>query len=160
MVKKASPPQAGSTLGAFKKPLTVGQLTAAAAAAAAPLTPAATTTTATSQSTKNRLIRRIITQQQQQQQRADQKTTTTSPSTSGGEQRHSAAVNYFLSECNEYDEEMRLNEIDNLDAVLNETQNKLSTSVDKDGYWCFKRKEGCKYLAVSYSNSLINVYFA
>ena len=68
------------------------------------------------------------------------------------------AANYFLVECNEYDEELRLNEINNLDALLTETQNKLSTSVDKDGYWCFKRKEGCKYLAVSSYTSLLYNY--
>ena len=38
-------------------------------------------------------------------------------------------------------------ELVQLEGALNEIRNQLSTSVEKDGYWCFKRKEGCKYLA-------------
>lgn len=55
-----------------------------------------------------------------------------------------------LNEFNEYTQELKLNDIENLDSILNETRNKLSTSAEKDGYWCFKRKEGCKYLPVGY----------
>ena len=54
-----------------------------------------------------------------------------------------------LKECTHYDEELRLNNIENLEAILNETKNKLTYNNEKDGYWCFKRKEGCKYLPVS-----------
>jgi hypothetical protein len=54
-----------------------------------------------------------------------------------------------LKEYAQYAEELRLNDVENLDTMLNETKNRLSTSVETDGYWCFKRKDGCKYLAVS-----------
>ena len=56
-----------------------------------------------------------------------------------------------LTECNTYDEELKLNNIENLEAILNDTKSCLGTSNEKDGYWCFKRKEGCKYLPVSRS---------
>lgn len=48
----------------------------------------------------------------------------------------------------EYNEELRQNNIENLDSALTEAKSLFSTSVEKDGYWSFKRKEGCKYLAV------------
>ena len=54
-----------------------------------------------------------------------------------------------LNEYQQYTEELRLNNIENLDSVLSETKNRLSTSVEMDGNWSFKRKDGCKYLAVS-----------
>lgn len=54
-----------------------------------------------------------------------------------------------LNVCTNYDEQLRLNDIENLEQMLTETRNKLSTSNEKDGHWCFKRKEGCKYLAQS-----------
>lgn len=37
-------------------------------------------------------------------------------------------------------------EVEDIESILDETRNKLSTSNEKDGYWCFKRKEGCQYL--------------
>ena len=53
-----------------------------------------------------------------------------------------------LNLCSNYEEQLKMNDItENLDVILSETFNKLSTSSEKDGYWCFKRKEGCKYLA-------------
>jgi hypothetical protein len=55
-----------------------------------------------------------------------------------------------LKEYTQYAEELRRNDIENLDSMLAETKNRLSTSVDTDGHWCFKRKDGCKYLAVSF----------
>jgi hypothetical protein len=51
-----------------------------------------------------------------------------------------------LNECNTYDAELKLNNIENLEAILNDTKNNFGTNNEKDGYWCFKRKEGCKYL--------------
>jgi hypothetical protein len=51
-----------------------------------------------------------------------------------------------FNELRDYEEELRANQIENLDSILSETKNRLSTSSDKDGYWYFKRKEGCKYL--------------
>jgi hypothetical protein len=55
-------------------------------------------------------------------------------------------LNIIFNEFKEYEEELRQNQIENLDSILNEAKNRLSTTSDKDGYWCFKRKEGCKYL--------------
>ena len=55
----------------------------------------------------------------------------------------------IFNELKDYEEELRANQIDNLDSILSETKSRLSTSSDKDGYWYFKRKEGCKYLPVS-----------
>lgn len=55
-------------------------------------------------------------------------------------------LNIIFNEFKEYEDELRLNQIENLDSILNEAKNRLSTTSDKDGYWCFKRKEGCKYL--------------
>lgn len=52
----------------------------------------------------------------------------------------------IFNELKDYEEELRANQIDNLDSILSETKSRLSTSNDKDGYWYFKRKEGCKYL--------------
>lgn len=52
----------------------------------------------------------------------------------------------IFSELKSYEDELRANKIDNLDSILSETKNRFSTSSDKDGYWYFKRKEGCKYL--------------
>lgn len=142
-MKKASPPQAGSAL--FKKPpsLTVNQLTQQQQQQQQQQQ--------TSMSTKNRLIRRLTSQRSSVEGDQQQQVSAVANS----ETAATKAANYFLVECNEYDEELRLNEINNLDALLTETQNKLSTSVDKDGYWCFKRKEGCKYLAVSSYTSLL-----
>ena len=54
-----------------------------------------------------------------------------------------------LNDYKQYNEELRLHGFDNLDSILAETKNKLSTSCEKDGQWVFKRKEGCKYLAPS-----------
>jgi hypothetical protein len=60
-----------------------------------------------------------------------------------------------LNLCSNYEEQLKMNDItENLDAILSETFNKLSTSSEKDGYWCFKRKEGCKYLAAQNSGSI------
>jgi hypothetical protein len=67
----------------------------------------------------------------------------------GSDQIIDARLAQELSEIKQYTEELKLNNIENLDAVLNETKNHLSTSVEKDGQWCFRRKDGCKYLAVS-----------
>lgn len=52
-------------------------------------------------------------------------------------------------ELTAYNEQLKQNDICNLDQLLAETTSKLSTSVESDGYWCFRRKEGCKYLAQS-----------
>ena len=49
--------------------------------------------------------------------------------------------------CSNSSGETQGENIKNFEAVINETLNSLSTSAEKDGYWCFKRKEGCKYLA-------------
>lgn len=51
-----------------------------------------------------------------------------------------------LNECNTYDNELKLNNVENLEAVLSDARTCLATSSEKDGYWCFKRKEGCRYL--------------
>jgi hypothetical protein len=60
-----------------------------------------------------------------------------------------------LNLCSNYEEQLKMNDInENLDVILSETFNKLSTSSEKDGYWCFKRKEGCKYLAAQNSGSI------
>ncbi len=40
----------------------------------------------------------------------------------------------------------------NYEQVIKEALNSLSTNSDNDGYWCFKRKEGCKYLPQSSLN--------
>lgn len=131
-LKKSSPPQAGAAMGsAFKKPppLTVNQLTSCSPPAS-------------SLSTKSRLIRRLASNRS-----VDSSSLVTAPADLQRNSEKSSAANYYLIECNEYDEELRLHDINNLDAMLSETQNKLSTSVEKDGYWCFKRKEGCRYLA-------------
>ena len=106
----------------------------------------------------------VLTQQQQQQeykylsiaqleQRLSQQKGLTSPGASLATgtvpiQSPSSLINIF-NELRDYEEELRLNQVENLDGVLSETRNRLSTSNDKDGYWCFKRKEGCKYLPVS-----------
>jgi len=58
----------------------------------------------------------------------------------------SAGFLSIFSELKNYEEELRANKIENLDSILSETKNRFSTSSDKDGYWYFKRKEGCKYL--------------
>lgn len=55
----------------------------------------------------------------------------------------------IFNELRDYEEELRVNQIENLDSMLSETKSRVSTSSDKDGYWYFKRKEGCKYLPVS-----------
>ena len=52
-----------------------------------------------------------------------------------------------LNECTTYDAELKLNNIENLEAALSDTRHSLATSSEQDGYWCFRRKEGCKYLA-------------
>jgi hypothetical protein len=52
-----------------------------------------------------------------------------------------------LNECNTYDQELKLNNVENLEAILNDTKSGLGTNIEKDGDWCFRRKEGCKYLA-------------
>ncbi|CAF0712238.1 unnamed protein product, partial [Brachionus calyciflorus] len=51
------------------------------------------------------------------------------------------------NEDNEYNEELKQNNIENIESSVSEAKNKFCTSVEKDGYWSFKRKEGCKYLA-------------
>ena len=58
----------------------------------------------------------------------------------------------------EYNEELRLNNIENLDSAVTEAKSLFSTNVETDGYWSFKRKEGCKYLAVCFEN-FFNVFF-
>ncbi len=63
--------------------------------------------------------------------------------------KKSAGLLSAFNEIRVYEDELRANQIENLDAILCETKNRLSTSSDKDGYWYFKRKEGCKYLPVS-----------
>ncbi len=62
--------------------------------------------------------------------------------------QRSAGLLGVFNELRAYEEELRANQIENLDAVLSEAKSRLSTSSDKDGYWYFKRKEGCKYLPV------------
>jgi len=62
--------------------------------------------------------------------------------------QRSAGLLSVFNELRAYEEELRANQIENLDAVLSEAKSRLSTSSDKDGYWYFKRKEGCKYLPV------------
>jgi hypothetical protein len=86
-------------------------------------------------------------------------TTTTPVSSSGGPfdlielNKRLLTLNNFnidlndLNECNTYDAELKLNNVENLEAILSDTKSGLSTSAEKDGYWCFRRKEGCKYLA-------------
>ncbi len=45
-----------------------------------------------------------------------------------------------------------VDEVINYEQIVNEALNSLSTNIEKDGYWCFKRKEGCKYLPQSKLN--------
>ena len=72
-----------------------------------------------------------------------------SPSVVGGASGRSDELVQVFNELRDYEEELRANQIDNLEAVLSEARSRLTTNSDRDGYWYFKRKEGCKYLPVS-----------